>query len=170
MNMLVVQGTRRETTEDVRDRICIYVATFGHLWPNEAKCSRGRYSHTQIHQQELRGNTVEAASCISTSSFGFTMFSFMTSVLKKSKAKGATPAQNQDTSSLGQSTSTANEALGSKSVKDTPVKVGWLRSHRRHFYYGFFYELLVLYSFLNVNRRIREKGNRGQSENEFQSQ
>nr|ASY91966.1 interferon gamma inducible protein 16-like protein transcript variant 2 [Bubalus bubalis] len=43
-------------------------------------------------------------------------------VLKKSKAKGATPAQNQDTSSLGQSTSTANEALGSKSVKDTPVK------------------------------------------------
>ena len=37
MNMLVVQGTRRETTEDVRDRICIYVATFGHLWPNEAK-------------------------------------------------------------------------------------------------------------------------------------
>ena len=94
----------------------------------------------------------------------------MTSVLKKSKAKGATPAQNQDTSSLGQSTSTANEALGSKSVKDTPVKVGWLRSHRRRFYYGFFYELLVLYSFLNVNRRIREKGNRGQSENEFQSQ
>lgn len=66
------------------------------------------------------------------------MFSFMTSVIKKNKAKGATPAQNQNTSSLGQSTSTANEALGSESVKDTPVKVGWLRFHRRSFYYGFF--------------------------------
>ncbi|KAB0385622.1 hypothetical protein FD755_000578, partial [Muntiacus reevesi] len=45
-------------------------------------------------------------------------------VLKKSKEKGATPVQKrkQDKSSLGQSTSTANEALGPESVKDTPVK------------------------------------------------
>ncbi|XDB49120.1 hypothetical protein AB1E18_002703 [Capra hircus] len=42
--------------------------------------------------------------------------------IKKNKAKGATPVENQGTSSLGQSTSTANEASGSESVKDTPVK------------------------------------------------
>ncbi|XP_052493233.1 interferon-activable protein 203-like [Budorcas taxicolor] len=42
--------------------------------------------------------------------------------IKTIKAKGATPAEKQDKSSLGQSTSTANEASGSESVKDTPVK------------------------------------------------
>lgn len=64
------------------------------------------------------------------------MFSFTTSVLKKNKEKGATPVQKckQVKSSLGQSTSTANEALGPESVKDTPVKVGWLRFHRRSFF------------------------------------
>uniref|UniRef100_A0A8C2QRQ0 Uncharacterized protein n=1 Tax=Capra hircus TaxID=9925 RepID=A0A8C2QRQ0_CAPHI len=44
--------------------------------------------------------------------------------IKKNKAKGATPVENQGTSSHGQSTSTANEASGSESVKDTPVKKG----------------------------------------------
>ncbi|XP_055258762.1 interferon-activable protein 203-like [Moschus berezovskii] len=45
-------------------------------------------------------------------------------VMKKNKAKGATSVQKhkQDKSSLGQSTSTANEALGPESVKNTPVK------------------------------------------------
>nr|ASY91973.1 interferon gamma inducible protein 16-like protein transcript variant 3 [Capra hircus] len=47
--------------------------------------------------------------------------------IKKNKAKGATPVENQGTSSLGQSTSTANEASGSESVKDTPVKK-WAQS------------------------------------------
>ncbi|XP_040086092.1 interferon-activable protein 203-like [Oryx dammah] len=42
--------------------------------------------------------------------------------IRKNKAQGATPVEKQDKSSLGQSTSTANEASGSESVKDTPVK------------------------------------------------
>ena len=96
------------------------------------------------------------------------MFSFMTSAIKKNKAKGATPVENQGTSSLGQSTSTANEASGSESVKDTPVKVGWLRSHRRSFSYGSFYENLVLYLFLNVQIEESEKrGTRGRVKMSF---
>lgn len=42
--------------------------------------------------------------------------------IRRKKVKGATPVENQGTSSLAQSTSTANEASGSESVKDTPVK------------------------------------------------